>query len=114
MSDARVELGTALGTWLEPVLGAIAGAFITNVLDARSKKFTPAASDLESSNSDRISHSLVDMATTIRSMGQRLERMQASQDVQQQRINCLIANGGNLPNTACQASYPARQCDEET
>ncbi|KAJ5189328.1 hypothetical protein N7491_005657 [Penicillium cf. griseofulvum] len=51
-SDARVELATAVGTWLGPILGAITTVLMANVLDAHSKT-SPAASDLESSTSDR-------------------------------------------------------------
>ncbi|CRL31251.1 unnamed protein product [Penicillium camemberti] len=31
-SDARVELATAIGTWLGPILGAIATVLMANVL----------------------------------------------------------------------------------
>ncbi|OQE44165.1 hypothetical protein PENCOP_c002G02951 [Penicillium coprophilum] len=54
-SDAQVELATAIGTWLGPILGAIATVLMANVLDARSKNSTSAASDLEISTSDRCS-----------------------------------------------------------
>ncbi|KAJ5788769.1 hypothetical protein N7457_003759 [Penicillium paradoxum] len=93
-SDAQVELATAIGTWLGPILGAIATVLMANVLEARSKKFTPAASDLESSTSDRCSGLHQDMTADIVSVRQELERIVASQDAQQKQIDCLTANGG--------------------
>lgn len=111
-SDARVELATSIDTWLGPILGAIATALMAYVLDARSKKPTPAASDLESSTSDSSSHLRKEMLANIKTMRQELDRIRVSQDAQQKQIDCLTANGGKVSNPACQASYPTRQGDD--
>jgi hypothetical protein len=90
-SDARVELATAIGTWFGPVLGAIATVLMAYVLDARSKKSTPAASDPESSNSDRCGHSHQVTVADVESMRQGLGKTAVSQDAQQKKIDGPIA-----------------------